>query len=297
MCVSTSARHDALDESDGCVAQRPAIIGARARRSQRARVRDRALRCATRAHACRYFHAHISIASHSRARAHANADACRRRATDPDPIPAISHRIASHRIASRVRTANALNASRRDDASALATTVAWRAVRVACARRGLSAAARAVKEDKVTDDDIFGRVREYGAIARSIVHSRGDDFEGGRGPGRDRSMEAFGHPARVCVARITVVRAVYGGMGVRCMCRGCENLYRMRVRAHGDGVGWSMGRVWGGRGCVRPTDRSTDRGLATPPHLSLIDHSLNRSIDHSIDRSLNRSIESRSIDQ
>ena len=179
VCVSTSARHDALDESDGCVAQRPAIIGARARRSQRARVRDRALRCATRANACRYFHAHISIASHSRARAHANADACRRRATDPDPIPAISHRIPSHRIASRVRTANALNASRRDDASALATTVAWRAVRVACARRGLSAAARAVKEDKVTDDDIFGRVREYGAIARSIVHSRGDDERGG----------------------------------------------------------------------------------------------------------------------
>ena len=137
-------------------------------------------------------------------------------------------------------------------------------------------------------------------MARSLARSSTrveTTKEGGRGPGRDRSMEAFGHPARVCVARITVVRAVYGGMGVRCMCRGCENLYRMRVRAHGDGVGWSMGRVLGGRGCVRPTDRSTDRGLATPPHLSLIDHSLFQSIDRSLDRSITQSIDRIEIDR
>lgn len=147
------------------MAQRPAIIiGARAPIAQRAgaRVRDRTVRTRMRADIfTRIYLSHSRIAS--RAPRPANA-------TDPDPIRSPRYPIASHRIASRVRTANKLNASRRDDASALATTVAARAVRVACARRGLSAAARAVKEDKVTDDDdIFGRACEYGAIDRAIV--------------------------------------------------------------------------------------------------------------------------------
>lgn len=82
------------------------------------------------------------------------------------------------------------------------------------------------------------------------------------------------------------------------MRRGCENLYRIAIaRAHGDGVGWSMGRgAYGvGRGCVRPTDRPTDRGLAPPPHLSSTISSMNRSLNRLSDRSIEIEID-RSID-
>ena len=108
--------------------------------------------------------AYITRASSRARRSRASRTTMRERSDPIDPIGAISHR---HRI---VRTANKLNASRRDDASAapaLARVVVVVVARAdAVRRRGLSAA-RAVKEDKVTVDMRRVRVRVWRSRPRA----------------------------------------------------------------------------------------------------------------------------------
>lgn len=99
---------------------------------------------------------------------------------------------------------------------------------------------------------------------------------------------AFGHPARVmrrthhwCVCAVHV----HGGMGVRRMRRGCENLYRMRDRARAwgrRGVEYGARRVWGGA-WVCPTDRSIDRPGSRVTAASVVDDFIDESITRSIE--------------
>ena len=135
----------------------------RARRHRRRhRVRKRARkRATTRADIfTRIYHARV-VARRSRA----SRTTMRERSDPIDPIGAISHR---HRI---VRTANKLNASRRDDASAapaLARVVVVVVARADAVRRRGWSAARAVKEDKVAEDM---RVRVRGGRSRPRARS------------------------------------------------------------------------------------------------------------------------------